>query len=67
MGKKATVTVDAEDFQALAQRCRDLLLSAVRPDVQEQLLQWVEDFEDDAEAMEGRRSRYAAEAGTAEP
>ena len=49
--------MDAQDFRAMAQRCRDLLLIAVRPEVKEQLRQWVDDFENEAEAMEGRKSR----------
>ena len=58
-GRKVTVSVDAQDFRALAQRCRDLLQIAVRSEVKEQLRQWVDDFEDEAEALEGRRSRRA--------
>ena len=58
--------MDSEDFRALAQRCRDLLRIATRSEVKEQLRQWIDDFENEAEAMEGRRSRYAAEAETAE-
>jgi hypothetical protein len=58
--------MDAQDFRALAQRCRDLLRIAVRPEVKEQLRQWVDDFEDEAEATEGRRSRRAADAERAD-
>jgi hypothetical protein len=58
--------MDAQDFRAMAQRCRDLLRIAVRSEVKEQLRQWVDDFEDEAEAIEGRRTRRAADAETAE-
>jgi hypothetical protein len=61
-----TVFVDSEDFRALAQRCRDLLQIAVRSEVKEQLRQWIDDFEDEAEAMEGRRSRHAVDAEAAD-
>jgi hypothetical protein len=54
--------MDAQDFRGLAQRCRELLRIAVRPVVKEQLRQWVDDFEDEAEAIEGRRSHPAADA-----
>lgn len=54
------MSVDAQDFRTLAQRCRDLLGVAVRSEVKEQLRQWVDDFEDEAEALEGRRSRRAS-------
>jgi hypothetical protein len=50
-GGRRRVLVDAQDFRALAQRCRDLLLIAIRPEVKEQLRLWAEDF-DEAEAME---------------
>jgi hypothetical protein len=59
------VSMDSEDFRAMAQRCRDLLRIAVRPEVKEQLRQWAEDFEDEAEAAKGRRSRHSADADTA--
>jgi hypothetical protein len=48
----------------MAQRCRDLLRLAVRPEVKEQLREWVEDFEAEAKALEGRRSRPTADAET---
>jgi hypothetical protein len=56
--------VDAQDFRAMAQRCRDLLRIAVRPEVKEQLHEWVEDFEAEAKALEGKRSRRTADAET---
>ena len=55
--------MDAQDFRALAQRCRDLLRIAVRSEVKEQLRQWTEDFEDEAEA---RVDALAVHAETAE-
>ena len=48
--------MNAQDSRALAQRCRDLLRIAVRSEVKEQLRQWVVDFEDEADAMEGKHS-----------
>ena len=48
----------------MAQRCRDLLRIAVRPEVKEQLCEWVEDFEAEAKALEDRRSRRTADAET---
>ena len=48
----------------MAQRCRDLLRIAVRPEVKEQLREWVEDFEAEAKALEDRRSRRTADAET---
>jgi hypothetical protein len=65
-GRKATVAVDAQDFRALAQRCRDLLQVAVRPEVKEQLREWVVDFENEAEALEGRCSGRTADAEAGE-
>ena len=58
--------MDAQHFRALAQRCRDLLLIATRSEVKEQLREWIDDFEAEAEAMEGRRSRHSANAENAE-
>jgi hypothetical protein len=48
-------------MRARAQRCRDLLRIAVRQEVREQLREWAEDFEQEAEAMEGRRRRVGAD------
>jgi hypothetical protein len=46
--------MDAQWFRALAQRCRDLSLIAARLEVREQLREWVDDFEAEAETVEGR-------------
>jgi hypothetical protein len=48
---------DAEYFREKAQRCRVLLRTAVRPEVVEQLRRWVDDFEEEAEAVERRERR----------
>jgi len=48
-----------DDMRSKAQRCRDLLRIAIRPDIKEQLRQWAEEFEKEAEALEGRRRRGA--------
>ena len=44
--------MNAEDFRAKAQRCRDLMRIAVRQEVRDQLREWADDFEDEAEAVE---------------
>lgn len=44
--------MDAEDLREKAQRCRDLLRIADRQEVRDQLRQWAEDFDDEADAME---------------
>jgi hypothetical protein len=56
--------MNSKEFQALADRCRELARVAVRNDIREQLLQWIHDFEVEAEAAEraerligGRKSR----------
>ena len=46
--------MDAEDFRAMAERCRELGRVAVRDDVRRQLRQWERDFEAEAEAVEKR-------------
>ena len=46
--------MDAQAFRALAQRCRDLIQIATRSEVREQLREWVDDFEAEAEAAERR-------------
>ena len=53
--------MDAEDFRAKAQRCRDLMRIAVRQEVRDQLREWADDFEAEAEAVErmADRSRFA--------
>jgi hypothetical protein len=46
--------MNAQEFRAQAQRCRELSVVAVRSEVREQLRQWVDDFEAEAKALEGR-------------
>jgi hypothetical protein len=53
-------TVDAQDFRAMARRCNELLRIAVRDDVREQLQQWADDFEAEAEALEKAADRSRA-------
>ena len=51
--------MDAQDLRAKAQRCRDLLRIAVRQEVRDQLREWAEDFETDADAIERERVKAA--------
>ena len=54
----------ADDLRAKAQRCRDLLRVAVRQEVRDQLREWAEDFDEEAEAIESHpnhRVRVGAE------
>ncbi len=51
--------MDAQGFRALAQRCRDLLRVAARDDLREQLRQWAEDFDAEADAIEKMADRGA--------
>jgi hypothetical protein len=51
-----------DDMRARAQRCRELLRVAVRPEVKEQLREWAEDFEAEAAALEGSGRRVGADA-----
>jgi hypothetical protein len=44
-----------QDLQVKAQRCRDLLRTAVRQDVREQLREWAKDFDAEAEQTEAGR------------
>ena len=48
--------MDAQQFRALADRCRELSRIAVRDDVRDQLREWVHDFEAEAEAAEKSRT-----------
>ncbi len=41
--------MDAETLRARAERCRELLLVAVRDDIREQLRKWAEEFEEEAD------------------
>ena len=53
--------MNAKDFQALADRCRELARIAIDDEVREQLRQWVHDFEAEAEAAEKNRRAMADE------
>jgi HPt (histidine-containing phosphotransfer) domain-containing protein len=44
--------MDAQGFRALAQRCHDLGQIAAGLEVREQLHEWVDDLEAEAEAVE---------------
>ena len=44
--------MNAREFRAMADRCRELHRIAVRDEVREQLRRWTEDFEAEAEAVE---------------
>ena len=44
--------MDAQKLRAMAVRCRELEKVAVREEIREQLHQWAEDFEAEAEAIE---------------
>ena len=47
--------MDARGFRALAQRCRDLSQIAARLELREQLREWVDDLEAEAEAADPRK------------
>jgi hypothetical protein len=53
-GERRRLPMDAQGFRALAQRCRELSRIAARSEIREQLREWVDDFEAEAEAVEGR-------------
>jgi len=53
--------MNAREFRAMADRCRELQRGTVRDDIREQLRQWAEDFEAEAEAAE-RVADYSAAA-----
>ena len=54
--------MDAQYFRGLADRCRELSRVAVRDDIRQQLRQWVDDFEAEAEAIEtAQQSRHTLE------
>jgi len=46
--------MDAENLRAKAQRCRDLQRIAVRQEVRDQLREWADDFEVEAEVIDRR-------------
>ena len=50
--------MDARTLRAMAQRCRELLRIAAKPEIRDQLRQWLDDFE--AEARERERLRERA-------
>ena len=43
---------DAEELREKAQRCRELLRIAERQELRDQLRQWADDFDEEAEALE---------------
>ena len=47
----------AEHLRAMAQRCRDLLRIASRQEIKDQLREWAEDFDEEAEATEKTGAR----------
>ena len=49
--------MNAREFRAIAERCRELQRVAVRDDIREQLRQWAEDFEAEADAIGLQRCR----------
>ena len=53
--------MDPKTLRARADRCRELLRVAVRDDIREQLRQWADEFDDEADALErGRRPAESA-------
>ena len=52
---------DAEFYRRQARRCRELLRSAVQPEITEQLWRWVAEFEQMAAALETSSARDAAD------
>jgi hypothetical protein len=48
--------MDAQQFRALADRCRELSRIAARDEVRDQLREWAHDFEAEADAAEKRRT-----------
>ena len=52
--------MNAREFRAMADRCRELQRVAVRDDIREQLRQWAIDLEDEAERVEKARDYSAA-------
>ena len=51
--------MDQVKLRAIAARCRELGLVAVRDDIREQLRQWAEEFDAEAEAMKPASSYQA--------
>jgi hypothetical protein len=53
--------MDPRTLRARADRCRELLRVAVRDDVREQLRQWANEFDEEADELErGRLPRETA-------
>lgn len=48
--------MDSRDFRALADRCREMARVAARDDLRQQLREWSDDFEAEAEAAEEMES-----------
>jgi len=55
--------MNAREFRAMADRCRDLQRIAARDEIREQLRQWAEDFETEARAIENARDYSASARG----
>ena len=51
-GREWETGMDEHDFRAMAERCRELQRIALRDDVRQQLRQWAEDFDAEADALE---------------
>ena len=62
-----TTTVNAREFRAMADRCRELHRIAIRDEVREQLRQWAIDLDAEADALEktapGQTARYSGVIG----
>jgi hypothetical protein len=57
---KVAMPVDAQDLREKALRCRELLRTAVKQEVKDQLLEWADDFEAEAEAIENHLNSAAS-------
>jgi len=55
--------MNAREFKAMADRCRDLQRIAARDEIREQLRQWAQDFEAEARAIENARDYSASARG----
>jgi hypothetical protein len=58
--------MNAREFRAMAERCHELHRVSVKDDVREQLRQWAEDFEAEAEIVEKARDYSASGRGAGE-
>jgi hypothetical protein len=61
VGRKALSAMNARQFRAMADRCRELQRVAARDDIREQLRDWALDFEAEAEACE-KQTDYSSAA-----